>query len=350
MAAALKKSLASGGVFLLVILLLAQVGSMTALCLHAFKLNLTLLGYAIPLIVLIVFFVGWLHLHWGRYTRRAFAFSLIVVTASFALLAEVGFMAGLCVYAFKLNLTRLEYTIPPIVIFMLLVGWLPLILRRYTRRAFVFDLLVMTASFAISCMMASVLIVGRPLPLKLPAIVLTSWLTGGLCGWVIVYLDRQWWRLGESLGMAMHGFGPMYDRRSRRPLVTVIMISLLAVLVCAVIWHYGREEVWRDLWREPGYHKRLRVAWNFVEFRWFQNEPEEKINDFLGQPRQQIFGDDPIEHLACWLIGTAPPGATSFRAGENAYLCVRIRNDRVVSSFIVYKAGNIEAGDITGDR
>jgi hypothetical protein len=336
MAAALRKTLVYGGVFLLAILLLAEVGSMAGLCVHAFRLNLTQLGYTIPPIVLFVFFVGWLHLHWGRYTRRAFVFSLIVVTASFALLAEIGFMAGLCVYAFELKLTRLEYTIPPIVIFMLVVGWLPLILRRYTRRAFVFSLIVMTASFAVSCSTASALIVTPVRLLKLPAVVVISWLIGGLWGWMIVYLDRQKWRMGEKLGEIFHGRKPAEDARSRRPFVTVIAVSMLAAVVCIGIWVVGREKLLKEVWSESGYRKRLTIAWNLIELNMLIGRPENQVRGYFGQPDKSEEASADGSKALWWSIGVAPPGATSYNAGQKAYLRVMIENGKATDISIEY--------------
>ncbi|HSV27558.1 MAG TPA: hypothetical protein VLH60_06670, partial [Sedimentisphaerales bacterium] len=240
--------------------------------------------------------------------------------------------------------TRAGQIVPAIMLFMLAVGWLPLLLRRYTRRAPVFSLIVMTASFAVSCMVASALIIRPVWLLRLPAVVILAWLVGGLWGWIIVYLDRQKWRMGEKLAAILHGTVPLEDVKSRRPFLTVVAVSALALAVFAGIWIVGREKLWGELWRESGYRKRLWVAQHFVEYGWLIGNQQNQVVTVFGTPEWTTDNADAGMRTFWWPIGVAPPGATSYMAEQRAFLIVTMSNDRVTEAVIRYHPPGFEPG------
>jgi hypothetical protein len=259
------------------------------------------------------------------------------------LVAEVAFFSFFCIIAFRLNVTHSTYIVPAIMLFLLAVGWVPLLVRRYTRRAFVFVLLVMAASFAVCDSILSMLIVTEVRPLKLPAAVAVSWIAAGLWGWAIVYLDRHKWRIGEKLGMILHGHDRQNDARARYPVVIVAAVCIVAVLACAGIWTIGREKRLDEVWRESGYRGRLTVAHRLVDYRLLIGRQEEKVCRYFGPPAKRTLAPGGAETATYWWsIGTAPPGATSYNAGQNAYLCVTMRSGKAVAASVMYLRNEAE--------
>jgi hypothetical protein len=279
-------------------------------------------------------------------TRNLLLYMLLGVVIV-VLIAEIAFLASGCYWALKVTGSR--YWLIPIMLFLLAVAWAPLLLHKYHRRTFVFGVLVMTTAFAVAGAVMSMLMVTDAKWLKLPAIVAISWIAGGLWGWTIVYLDKHKWRIGERLGMLLHGHQRMNDHRSRRPMITVILVSMLAILTCSGLWVVGREKLWGEIWRESGYRKKLWVAWNFVEYGWLIGNQEKQVFAVFGDPKRSIDGANAGEKMLWWSIGTAPPGATSYNAGQHAYLCVTITNGIAKYASIEYLDEAAKPADEKGD-
>lgn|GEM_PF-6171227 len=268
----------------------------------------------------------------------------LVVVAAMLLLLEVAFFASICIVAFKLNITKTDYTIPAIMVLLLLVGWVPLLLQRYMRRAFVFSLLVMTASFAIADAVMSMLIVTDVRPLKLPAVVGISWIAGGLWGWTIVYLDKHKWRIGEKLGGLLQGYKPMEDLRDKKPVITVGLVALLAIAVCAGIWALGREKLFREIWKEAGYQERMWILETRVTPQMFQGKTEKQLVRYLGEsyvrPGQISAGNTNATHTGIlkWPIGVLPIDPNSPEPLREAWLCFGMRDGVAVEVWVEHSA------------
>jgi hypothetical protein len=264
------------------------------------------------------------------------------------LIAEVAFFAGGCYWALKVTGSR--YWLIPIMTFLLTVAWTPLLLYKYHRRTFISGILVMTAAFAVADAVMSMLIVTDVRLLKPLPIVAVSWIAGGLWGWAIVFLDRHKWRIGEKVDGILYGRGPMDDPRTRKPILIVIGITLMAILVCVGIWAVGREKLTHEIWRESGYRKRLIIAGNMVEYGLLKGRPEKQVCGYFGQPQRSVDGANAGDKTLWWSIGVAPPGATSYNAGQQAYLCVIIVDGNAKFASIEYIDEAAGAADGKGNN
>ena len=278
-----------------------------------------------------------------RVYKNLILYALVAVVA-LLLLSEVAFFAGICIVAFKLDITKTDHTIPAIMIFLLLVGWIPLLLQRYMRRAFVFSLLVMTASFAIADAVMSMLIVTDVRPLKLPAVVGISWIAGGLWGWAIVYLDKHRWRIGEKLAGLLHGHKPMDDLRDKRPVITVAAAAVLAVVVCAGIWALGREKLFREIWKEAGYQERMWILETRITPGMFQGKTEKQLMRYLGESYirlgQTVAGGKNVvgTGILKWSIGISPLDPNSHEPPREAWLCFRTQDGVTVEVWVEHSS------------
>lgn len=266
---------------------------------------------------------------------------VVICILSFVLLCEVMFCA--CGWYWALKVTGPRYLVVPIVVALLAVGWAPLLWQQYTRRTFLFGMLVMVGAFAITAaVMAMLTVTGEgPRLLKPMAIVSVSWIAGGLWGWAITYLDQHKWRIGEKLSSLAFGRGPMDDARARRPFVVVAMVTMLALAVVGGIWAIGREKLFREVWRESNYSKRIWLLQTRIIPRMFDGCTEKQLEWYFGKEHGKV-GSVAIgqgqgsEATLKWLIGTAEIDPNSPVSGQQAWLNFKMRDGQAVDMWVEY--------------
>lgn len=272
-------------------------------------------------------------------TAKKALVSVLICVAAFVLFCEVVFCAGGWYWAFKVTGARLW--IVPIIAGLLAVGWVPLLLHRYTRKTFLFGLLIMTGAFAITAAVMAMLIVTGDSPrlLKPIGLMSVSWIAGGLWGWVITYLDRQKWRIGEKLDQMAFGRGPIDDARARRPIVVVAAVTVTAIFAVGGIWMTTREKLFSELWAESDYNGRMWILETRVPVWMFYGKTEGQLEGYFGREHDSeatsgASQDGPKAERLRWWIGEVPPDANDAGAPKQAWLDVKMENGRATSIWV----------------
>jgi hypothetical protein len=257
----------------------------------------------------------------------------LALFVSIILILEVGFCAGGWFWALKVK--GGVHWMVPIMAVLLATGWVPLLLNKYSRKTLLFQLLVMTSAFAVMGAVMSMLIVtgDRPRLLKPLGIMTVSWIAGGLWGWVITYLDRQKWRMGERLDEFALGRGPIEDAKFKRPLTVVCAVIVLAAATTVLTWGATKEKLFRDLWSKEGYVGRMWILEQRVPISMFYGKTQKQLEGYFGKEYRKA---GQPERLA-WLIGTAPVEDGDNTAAKQGWLSFKMIDGRAVAGWIEYE-------------
>jgi hypothetical protein len=270
-----------------------------------------------------------------RAVKNVLVYAFIVVV-SLLLLCEVGYCA--CGWYWALKVTGARLWVVPIILTLLAVGWVPLLIHRYNRKTLLFGLLAMTSAFAVTGALMAMLIVTDVRFLKPLAIMSVSCVGGGLWGWVITYLDRHKWRIGEKLDEVSFGRGPIDDTRARRPILTVAAVTLLAAAVCVGIWVVGKEKFFHDVWNQSDYNGRMWMLDSRVSLAMLIGRSEKDLQWYFGKPEMVTDkqADSGARRLK-WTVGTVPADANSPHRGKRAWIVFQLEKGTVVAGWLEYE-------------